>query len=175
MNKNIKLLIIILILLLAAGGAAAFLLHDRNAAQDDEIIYDEESDDDGLDDEEIIDMEEFDNGIEYDEELEGADIAFSDSASEEDFYGTWSADSGHSAFLYGELELTIEEGGKWHGIVVDEEEEGIWTFDGKTMLLTSEFFEAMLTFSEDGKLIMQEDREGNGNSEEFLNTVLTKK
>ena len=106
----------------------------------------------------------FDNGIVYDEEVEGAEISFKDAANEEDFYGSWSAESGHSLYLYGNVDLTIEEGGKWHGNIVDEDTEGTWTFDGKSMKLTSELFEVTLTFAEDGKLIMQEDREGNGNS-----------
>ena len=56
-----------------------------------------------------------------------------------------------------------------------EDEEGIWTFDGQSMKITSEFFEATLIFEENGTMIMQEDREGSGNSEDFLNTVLIKK
>ena len=43
------------------------------------------------------------------------------------------------------------------------------------MVLESELFEARLSFTEDGKLIMQEDREGEDNPENYINTVLTKK
>jgi len=176
--KNKTIWIIILVLLLAVAGAAAYIVHDRNAniGENDTVVYDDDVDepiDSG--DEEDIDMDEFDNGISYDEELEGAEITFKDAASQEDFYGTWVADSGHALFLYGDLELTIEEDGNWHGVVVDEEEKGTWTFDGQSMKLTSEFFEADLVFAEDGKLIMQEDRVGDGNKEDILNTVLTKK
>lgn len=176
--KNKTIWIIILVLLLAVAGAAAFIIHDRNASigENDTVTFEDDVEQPiGTGDEEDIDMDEFDNGISYEEELEGAEITFKDSASEEDFYGTWIADSGHALFLYGDLELTIEEGGNWHGVVVDEEEQGTWTFDGKSVKLTSEYFEATLIFAEDGKLIMQEDREGTGNSEDFLNTVLTKK
>ncbi len=173
MKNNKKWWIIILILLVAVAGAVAFIIHDRNndAAPEDEIAYDEED----FENEEVIDMDEFDNGIQYDEELEGAEIDFKDSANESDFYGSWAADSGHSKFMYGDLDLTIEEGGKWKGVIVDEEMEGTWTFDGQSVKLSSDFFNASLIFAEDGKLIMQEDRDGSGNPADFINTVLTKK
>ena len=172
MKNTKKLWILIIVMLIAIVAAVALIIHGRNAdvGENDDVIYD----DSGYEDEEVIDMDEFDNGIVYDEEVEGAEISFKDAANEEDFYGSWSAESGHSLYLYGNVDLTIEEGGKWHGNIVDEDTEGTWTFDGKSMKLTSELFEVTLTFAEDGKLIMQEDREGNGNSEDFINIVLTK-
>ncbi|MBR2706541.1 MAG: hypothetical protein IKE74_04785 [Mogibacterium sp.] len=109
--------------------------------------------------------------VSYDEELEGAELKFGD-AKQEDFYGKWTATSGQSEYMYGNVDLLIGEDGKWKGNVAEENISGTWTYGGNSMLLNSENFNVKLSFTTDGKLIMQEDRDGTG---EFINVVLTKK
>lgn len=117
------------------------------------------------------DMEGIDNGIVFDEELEDAVLTFKE-APEEDFYGSWEATSGQAVFMYNTVQIEVKKDGTWKGRIVDEDLNGTWTFDGQDMSLTSDLFEAKLSFTDDGKLIMREDREGNG---DYINTVLTKR
>ena len=114
---------------------------------------------------------DYDNDIVFNEELEGAELSFKD-AKAEDFYGSWVATSGQSLFMYGNVDLTISDGGKWHGNVAGEDLEGSWDYADNSLNLSNELFNAKLSFTKDGKLIMQEDREGNG---EYINAVLSKK
>ena len=118
--------------------------------------------------------EYLDNGIVFEEEDEDAELSFKEAA-ETDFLGSWEATSGNAIYKYGNVDLNIEENGKWTGNVADEDLTGTWKIDGNSMVLESELFGARLSFTEDGKLIMQEDREGEDNPENYINTVLTKK
>lgn len=124
-------------------------------------------------DEEVIDLGDGDSGIVFEEEAEDADLTFKQNVSEEDFYGSWSATSSQAIYLYGNVDLKIEKGGKWTGNIVDEDMSGTWTYDGSTMTLTGEYLDAKLSFEENGSLIMQEDR-GEEGEPDIINTVLTK-
>jgi hypothetical protein len=115
--------------------------------------------------------EAYDNGIEFEEEAEGAKLTFK-SSSKEDFYGSWESTSGHSIYMYGNIDLKITADGSWTGNVAGEDISGKWTFEDPTLTLSSELFNATLSFTKDGKLILQEIRE---DSDEPINTVLTKK
>ncbi len=120
--------------------------------------------------EEIDDSAYTDNGIAFEEEEDGAELTFRE-ATAEDFVGSWSSTSGHSAYLYGNCDLVIADNGTWTGNVAEEELSGTWEMNGSSMVLSNEIFTAILSFTEDGKLIMQEDRAGDG---DLINTVLTK-
>jgi hypothetical protein len=134
---------------------------------------------DDMTDEEMLEV--VNNGIIYDEESEGAKLHFRKSAKEE-YYGSWEITSGNAIYLYGNLELNILPGGRWTGTIVDEKMSGKWTFEKNKMDLRSEFFNASLAFTDDGKLIMQEGREDpditddeeSGEGEDVINVVLTK-
>lgn len=117
-------------------------------------------------------MEEmYDNGIEFEEEVEGAELHFK-SSSKEDFYGSWESTSGQSIYMYGNIDLKITADGSWSGNVADEDVSGTWKFKDPTLVLSGEDFNASLSFTDDGKLILQEIRE---DSDEPINTVLTEK
>lgn len=117
------------------------------------------------------DLGDYDNGIEFAEEVEGAELKFK-KAQPEDFEGSWTATSGQSLFLYGNVNLAIEPKGKWHGNVAGEDLEGGWTYTNGSLALHSELFNCVLSFTDDNKLIMQEDRDGSG---DYINAVLSKK
>jgi len=160
-----KYWIIILIVVIAAAVAVFFAV--KNTDKEDDLPDDLTEAE--LEEAEIYD--EIDNGIIYDEELEDAELTFKETKPE-DFYGTWVNSSGQSLYMYGHVELTIKEDGKWTGNVAGEDLEGTWEFADNSVNLTSELFNAKLSFTDTGKLIMQEDREGDG---EYLNSVLDKK
>ncbi len=162
--------ILIIIICLALIGVSVFLIVNHSKSQQKASTSTPYAEPD-TENEEDFDFSEIDNGVAYDEEAEGSEIKFK-SAGPEDFYGSWEAKSGQSVFLYGNVDLTINPGGTWTGNVVDEDMAGAWDFKDGSMHLTGELLDVTLSFAEDGKLIMQEDREGDG---EMVNTVLTKK
>lgn len=113
----------------------------------------------------------------YDEEIDGAEIKEKTSKLE-DFFGTWIATSEVAEYYYGNVTLTIKDGGKWEGIITDEDISGKWVQDGNTLKLSSELYNCTLFFSESGKLIMQEfigDDPDDETDDDYLNTVLIKK
>ncbi len=113
----------------------------------------------------------YDNGIMFDEEMEGTELHFK-SVEAKDFFGSWEATSGQSIYMYGNVDIKITSDGKWSGNITDEEVQGTWEFKNPTLSLKSELWNLSLSFTDDGKLIMQEEIE---DSDEPLNTVLTKK
>ncbi len=168
MKKQWKLIALIAVLAVAVV-AAVFVINGKIHQQPQEIEDIDEAIDEAVENEdEGID---YGSGIEFDEEADGAELSFKESPVA-NYYGTWKATSDQAIYLYGNIELTINEDKTWSVIVVDEKESGTWTFDGTRMELTSEFFNVFLSFTDDGTMVMQEDREGDG---EYLNTVLTKK
>lgn len=161
-----SLLLLSMMLVLSMAGCSG----SGDAEEPAEAKPDKESMED-MSDEEFA--EAIDNGIVYEEEEEGANLHFS-KASESDFYGAWESTSGQSIYMYGNVDLNIKSGGKWTGNVAEEDLSGTWTMKGGSMILESEYFHASLSFTTDGKLIMQEDRSG-GEDNNYINTVLTRK
>jgi hypothetical protein len=163
-------IVLIVVVVIVAG--AAFIIHNNKAAEEtNEQPTETEANAIPEDYDPASEQEDYDNGIVFDEEAEGAELSFK-KAEEADFIGKWEATSGQALYMYGNIDLDIRDGGKWSGNVAEEDLEGKWEFDGTTMSLTSELFDATLSFTEDGKLILQEDRAEDGI---LLNTVMTKK
>lgn len=115
--------------------------------------------------------EALDNAPMYEEEAEDAQLTFK-KVDESEFFGKWHADSGQAIYMYGNVDLDIKSGGKWSGNVAGEDLSGTWKADGNALRLESEYFNASLSFTDKNVLVMQEDREDDG---EFINTVLIKK
>ncbi len=86
------------------------------------------------------------------------------------FYGTWVAKSGKAEYLYGSVEITVNEDGTWSGIITDEQLGGKYEEDGDTLHMNDDLFSFDLAFSSSGSLVMIEDNDG-----ELIKTVLTKK
>ena len=120
---------------------------------------------------EAEDAELIDNGVYYDEEAEDAELTFKESE-KKDFVGTWTADSGQSVYMYGNVELDIKKDGTWTGNIAGEDLKGTWEMDESSAVLESDLFNASLSYTDKNVLIMQEDREGDG---DYINTVLKKK
>lgn len=157
--------IVILIAIAVVGFFAARTISLRSNDDSDDYEMQDGSDMEDFDD------EDYDNGIVFEEESEDAVLNFKPSK-REDFYGSWEATSGQAMYLYGNADITIKENGTWKGNLADEDVSGTWEFDGTAVKLSSDLYNASLSFTEDGKLIMQEDRAEDGT---YLNTVMTKK
>ena len=103
-------------------------------------------------------LEEEAKDEEFEEEAEGAELHFKP-VEQDQFFGEWVATSGQSLYMYGEVEINIKQTGGWSGNIADEEVSGKWEYSKGSLLLTSDLFEATLSFTNDGKLIMQEQRD----------------
>ena len=83
----------------------------------------------------------------------------------EDFYGTWSADSGKAEHLYGNFSVTINEDGTWTGVITDEEMKGTWEETEFGVRIRDEEYdwECDLFRTDKGNFIVDEvDLEGEG-------------
>ena len=116
--------------------------------------------------------EDYDNGIVFEEEADGAEIV-TQKKSVEDFIGSWEVTSGQAKYQYGNVDLTINEDGTWTGNVTEEDFEGKWKESGDGILLTCDVFEFALAFTDKGVLVMQYDPEDE--TGELVTSVLTKK
>lgn len=116
--------------------------------------------------------EDYDNGIYFEEEMDGAEVVTQKKDAGE-FVGSWTATSGQALYQYGNVDITVEADGKWSGNISDEALEGTWKESGDGIYLTSDIFECQLAFSESGALIMQYSPDEE--AEEYITTVLSKK
>ena len=120
---------------------------------------------------EAEEAKDYDNGIAFEEEDDGAEIIPSkkDTA---DFVGSWTATSGNAIYQYGNVDIEVKDGGKWSGNISDEDLSGKWTETDEGLHLASDLFTCDLMFTKDGVLVMRYSPDDNG---EYLTTVLTKK
>ena len=162
-----------LILLMSLSLALAFSACSGSSEGGDDAQPEEETQQEEEEDgDEYLPFEEepdFENGISFDEELEGTELEFKE-VDENLFIGDWESTSGHSVYLYGNIDLSIKADGTWTGNVAEEPLEGTWTFDGTTFTLNNELLNATLSFTEDDVLVMQEYR---FDDVEPINIVLT--
>lgn len=164
MNKKYKTVLIIALILAVAG--LGWYMFSSEASQDDIGETDEI--------EEIDDLEEVDegNGISYEEEFEDAEIV-KEKKESGDFIGSWTADSDQARYLYGNIDITINEDGIWDANVTEEDFKGTWKEDEYGITLTSDLLDCRFYFTDTGTLIM-EDYRFEDNDEPII-TVLKKK
>lgn len=181
--KNTSKIIIALIAIAAVAVVAAFLFAGKESGKDtssnedtSETAVTEDNQDYVMPEEVVLEddptTKDYDNGINFDEEIEDAEIEYKKS-SVDDFIGSWEATSGQSAYFYGNVDLTINPDGTWTGNITEEPLKGKWKEQGGGIYLTSEIFNCNLTFTADGTLIMQEDYEDT--DDEAVLVVLTHK
>lgn len=77
---------------------------------------------------------------------------------EKDFYGSWSATSEQAHYLFGNVDLVINEDGTWSGNIVEEDFSGKWTYEDSTLMIKSsdELINWQLFFVEDGSLMFKD-------------------
>ena len=136
----------------------------------------EDAEEDEEDFEEIEDPDDpttkdYSNGISYQEEMPGANIKLVD-ADPSEFVGSWEAKSGDAHYLFGNLNLTIKDNGRWTANITDEDMRGTWEKKNGGIYLKGRDLEAQLNFTKDKKLLFlyHPDEE----SSDFVTVVLTK-
>ena len=92
---------------------------------------------------------------EYANEQEEADVKEKKSPPE-DFVGRWTAKSDRAEYLYGNIDLTISESGKWSGNITEEDFSGDWEYNGTGITLSSDIINADLFFATDGVLMFRD-------------------
>ncbi len=155
------ILAVTMILLLAGCKKNA----EQNTDSEGEVSMEE------IADEQAEGTEDYDNGIYFDEEADGAEIVAKKKSSDE-FVGSWKATSGQSIYQYGNVDIEVKEDGTWSGNVSREPLTGKWSETNEGLHLTSDLFDCDLMFTEDNVLVMRYSPNEDG---EYLTTVLTKK
>lgn len=166
-RKMLCLILAVSMLLLIAGckNKADTSESDVAESQESEVTMD-----DIMEAEEGLNQD-YDNGIAFDEESDGAEIVASKKGAA-DFVGSWTATSGQAMYQYGNVDIEVKDGGKWSGNISDEDLSGKWTETDEGLHLTSDLFDCDLMFTEDNVLVMRYSPNEDGN---YLTTVLSQK
>ena len=162
----------ICIMLAAAIGLFLMGCGSKEAPAEEPVQEDSEITMDDIEEMEGAGEENYDNGISFEEEADGAEIT-TQKADVKDFMGSWEATSGQAKYQYGNVDFTIKEDGTWTGNITDEDFEGNWEESGDGISLKNDLFEFKLAFTDKGVLIMQYDPEDE--TGELVTNVLTKK
>ncbi|MDO4177000.1 MAG: hypothetical protein Q4D99_05940 [Bacillota bacterium] len=77
----------------------------------------------------------------------------------EEFYGTWTGESDKAEYLYGSLEIVINDDGTWTGDITGEKLHGTWTEEDFGIHLHDEVleWESDLFYTEKGNFVLSED------------------
>ena len=87
-----------------------------------------------------------------------------------DFYGSWEAKSDRAKYLYGNIDIKVNESGTWSGDITGEKLNGIWEYHSDYMHMNNDLFSFDLAFDKSGNLVLIDT-----DSEDEINIVLTKK
>lgn len=151
-KKMISILMIALLLLSSMVFAACRkeVDEDKTASVDiDELADDIESEDD------YVDPNPDDPA--YDNELDGAEPVMT-VHEEKDFYGKWSATSERAHYVFGNVDLVINDDGTWSGNIVEEDFSGTWEYEDSGLFIKSSdgLIDWNLFFVEDGSLMFKD-------------------
>lgn len=96
--------------------------------------------------EEMTVFEDEDEGIELETQEVGTDF----------FYGTWIAETDRAKYMYGNVEITINEDGTWDGNITEEIVHGKWKTYGEGIKLTSELIPFYMSYSSNNNVVLRE-------------------
>lgn len=155
MKKNISTRIIAL--LIALGMACSLTACSRDVSSESQ------------DNDPGVQQEELDEGgyIEEDEEAEINKVKTDLSV----FYGTWTALSEKAQYMYGNVDLIVNEDKTWSADITGEKLKGTWTDEGDYIHMANKLFSFDLALTEGGNIVMIEKLSDG----EDLVTVLTRK
>ena len=168
MKKYLSILLIFTIILTMGLFTTACSKDDEdaNANSNSSLDLDAEDSEDDAD----PDLKENPSkGISYDEENDEAVIKRTKSDSTR-YFGSWTALSDKAEYLYGNIDIKINEDGTWSGDITGEKLKGKWTNKGDHLHMQNELFSFDLTFDTSGNLVMIET-----GSDGVINTVLVRK
>lgn len=124
-----------------------------------------ESQDSGSD---VQQQEQQDEGV-YIEEDEEADVIKVDSDLSQ-FYGTWTALSEKAQYMYGNVDITVNEDNTWSANITGEKLKGKWSDEGDHIHMANELFSFDIALTANGNVVMIEAMDDGD-----LVTVLTHK
>lgn len=80
---------------------------------------------------------------------------------EKDFIGIWQAPSSRAQYLYGNINLRINDDGTWKGNITEEDFRGEWTYDGEAINIkdTEGLIDWKLFYADDGTLMVDDNEE----------------
>ena len=93
----------------------------------------------------------------YSNEEDGAEVVTMPH-DEKDFVGMWQAPSERAKYLWGNINLKINEDGTWKGNITEENFRGRWQYDGSGIVIKSNdtLIYWKLFFAQDGTLMCQD-------------------
>ena len=167
-KKTTIILILIGLALIGILGGWIAVNHDSSA---EIVAEDVEADPDDLTEPDDFELEERDegNGIAFDEESDGA-VVETVEKDVSDFFGEWEATSDQGLYLYGSIDITVNEDGTWDGEITEEPLSGTWEDQGDHIHMNNEIFSFDLAFSNSGNLVLIDT-----DSDDVIYTVLTRK
>ena len=163
--RKMLCMILAITMLLLLGGCKKKAEPAETASEESEITMED------IMEKQEENKEDYDNGIFFEEELDGAEIV-AKKKDANNFIGYWTATSGQSIYQYGNVDIEVKEDGTWSGNLTDEDFTGKWTETNEGLHLTSDFFNFDLMFTEDDVLVMRYSADDDG---DYLTTVLTRK
>ena len=147
MNKRITAFLLVLTLLASIAVLSA-------CSKDEDTVESEM-----LKREMNIENNDFEDPAFYNEE-DGAEVV-TKPHEEEDFIGIWQAPSERAAYLYGNINLKINEDGTWKGNITEENFQGRWKYDGSGIILRDSegIINWRLFYAADGTLMVDDNNE----------------
>ena len=147
MNKRITALLLMLTLLASIAVLSA-------CSKDEDTVESEM-----LKREMNIEDNDFEDPAFFNEE-DGAEVV-TKPHEEKDFIGIWQAPSERAAYLYGNINLKINEDGTWKGNITEENFHGKWRYDGSGINLRDSdgFINWKLFYASDGTLMVDDNDE----------------
>ena len=144
MNKKLLSVFLILLLSLSAFAFTSCSLFGGEDERDDSYSTEETLPD--LDDPALVNEED------------GAEPV-TVTHDEEDFVGKWSATSEHAQFLFGNVDLKINEDGTWSGNITEEKFSGKWHYNGTGITIKDNggLINFNLFFVQDGTLMFKDN------------------
>ena len=164
-RKYISVLLIFMMLFTMLSACSKNDDEDSTAAPEGEVYESAE----GLVDENGELVEQESNGISFEQEDDEARLAFV-KRDPPDFYGSWTATSDKAIYLYGNIDITVNENGTWTGNITGEKLGGKWEQVDDHLHMDNDLFSFDLSFESSGELILIETGE-----DYTFNTVMTRK
>lgn len=138
----------------------ALTLVFTTACTSNEGFQDQDSEGSQQSSEEVMEEEDGEEALEeseLDKEIEDAEIVARE-ASDDEFYGSWTAPSEKAEYLYGNIDLTIKSNRTWKGNVTNISLKGSWEpYEGGIHIKDKEgLINWKLYFTEDNVMLMED-------------------
>ena len=146
MNKRITALLLVLVMTLSMGTLSACKGSEEEDTVESEMLKRQMN----------IEENDFEDPA-YANEEDGAEVVTMPH-DEKDFVGMWQAPSERAKYLWGNINLKINEDGTWKGNITEENFRGRWKYDGSGIIIKSNdtLINWKLFYAQDGTLMCQD-------------------